>query len=90
MAGRAAGLAFAGLALALTALATAAVRFAPALRRTLWPVGADRRVAALVVGADLLTGARLQLNGVVGYSASRSAGTRAWAPSGWVCFSPAR
>ena len=37
--------------------------------RTLGPLGVVAPAAALVVGVDLFTGARLQLNGVAGYSA---------------------
>ncbi|WP_405110666.1 hypothetical protein OG559_30960 [Micromonospora sp. NBC_01405] len=48
---------------------TAAVRFAPGHASTLGPLGAVAGLATLVVAADVLTGARLQLNGVVGYSA---------------------
>ncbi|MFE9207029.1 hypothetical protein [Micromonospora sp. NPDC007230] len=48
---------------------TAAVRFSPGYERTLGPLGAVAGLAALVVGVDVLTGSRLQLNGVVGYSA---------------------
>ncbi|MFY1693306.1 hypothetical protein [Plantactinospora sp. WMMB782] len=50
-------------------LATAAVRLARAYQRTLWPLGSVAALAALAVGADVVTGARLQLNGVTGYSA---------------------
>ncbi|MFU8875911.1 hypothetical protein [Micromonospora sp. SL4-19] len=48
---------------------TAAVRFSPGHDRTLGPLGAVAGLATLVVGVDVLTGSRLQLNGVVGYSA---------------------
>jgi hypothetical protein len=57
----------------LVAVGTAAIRFAPLHRRRLWPLGATAAVGALVVGLDLLTGARLQLNGVAGYSAIQGA-----------------
>ncbi|MFI5496544.1 hypothetical protein [Actinoplanes sp. NPDC051859] len=67
------GFAFAALAFALTALGTAVIRFAPRFGRTLWPVGLIAAVAAGVIGADLLTGAHLQLNGVAGYSAIEGA-----------------
>nr|MDT0661903.1 hypothetical protein [Micromonospora sp. DSM 115978] len=56
------------IALALGA-ATAAVRLVPAYRWTLGPMAGVAGLAALVVGADVVTGARLQLNGVTGYSA---------------------
>jgi len=52
---------------------TAAVRLSPRYHRTLWPMGAAGAVSTVVVGADLLTGARLQLNGVAGYSAATGA-----------------
>jgi hypothetical protein len=65
------GLVFAAVTLGLLALGTFAVRAAPRYRRTLWPMGAAAAVGAVVVGADLLTGARLQLNGVAGYSATQ-------------------
>ncbi|RZU48880.1 hypothetical protein EV385_0610 [Krasilnikovia cinnamomea] len=62
------GLVF-GLVTALfTAVGTVAVRISPRYGRTLWPLGAAAAVGAVVVGVDLLTGARLQLNGVAGYS----------------------
>ncbi|TDC37818.1 hypothetical protein [Micromonospora sp. KC213] len=60
---------FALVTLALIGGATALVRFAPGHERTLGPLGAVAGLATLVVGADVLSGARLQLNGVVGYSA---------------------
>ena len=65
------GLAFGAVTLVLLGIGTAAVRLAPQYHRTLWPLGAVGALGALVVGADLLTGARLQLNGVVGYSAAQ-------------------
>ncbi|MGX6604728.1 hypothetical protein ACWKSP_21740 [Micromonosporaceae bacterium Da 78-11] len=58
---------------ALIAVGTAAVRLAPRYHRTLWPMGAAAAIGAVVVGVDLLTGARLQLNGVAGYSAIQGA-----------------
>ncbi|WP_247659456.1 hypothetical protein [Micromonospora sp. U56] len=60
---------FALVTVALIVAATALVRFAPGHDRTLGPLGAVAGLATLVVGADVLSGARLQLNGVVGYSA---------------------
>jgi len=71
------GIVFAALTFALVALGTAAVRLAPRYPRTLWPMGLVSAVGVAVVGVDLMTGARLQLNGVAGYSAiegSRYAG----------------
>ncbi|MFC0005498.1 hypothetical protein [Micromonospora siamensis] len=64
-----AGLYFGVVTVLLTVGATAVVRFAPGYARTLGPLGAVAGLATLVVGADVFTGARLQLNGVVGYSA---------------------
>ncbi|SIR78503.1 hypothetical protein [Micromonospora avicenniae] len=63
------GLAFAGVTALLVVAGTAAVRFVPGYRSTLGPLGAVAALTVLVVGADVLTGSRLQLNGVVGYSA---------------------
>lgn len=67
------GIAFTLLTGVVTALGTAAVRFAPRYQRTLWPMGLVAASAAVVVGVDLLTGSRLQLNGVAGYSAIEGA-----------------
>jgi hypothetical protein len=53
----------------LVALMTALVLRLPWMRRTIMPLGVVSALAALVVCFDLLTGASLQLNGVVGYSA---------------------
>lgn len=64
-----AGAYFAGVT-ALVLFGTAvAVRLAPGWHRTLRPMGLVAGLATLVVSFDLLTGARLQLNGVTGYSA---------------------
>ncbi|WP_406081491.1 hypothetical protein [Micromonospora sp. NBC_00858] len=60
---------FAGVTALLVAAGTAAVRFTPGYAGTLGPFGAVAGLTTLVVGLDVLTGARLQLNGVVGYSA---------------------
>jgi hypothetical protein len=53
----------------LIALLTTLVVRLPGIGRTLMPLGVVSSIAALVVCADLLTGASLQLNSVVGYSA---------------------
>lgn len=58
------------LILLAVAAGTAAVRFSRPYQRTLGPMGLVAAIAAGVVAADVLTGARLQLNGVTGYSAS--------------------
>jgi hypothetical protein len=59
---------FAAVLAFLLAAGTAVVRFTPAYRRTLGPLAMVVTAAAAVVGLDLCTGARLQLNGVAGYS----------------------
>lgn len=64
-----AGLLFAGVTVLTLALTTAAVRLARPFGTTLGPMGMVAAAAVVVVGADVVTGARLQLNGVAGYSA---------------------
>jgi hypothetical protein len=64
-----AGLYFGTATVVLLAAATAGVRIARGYLGTLGPLGSVAGLAALVVGADVVTGARLQLNGVAGYSA---------------------
>jgi hypothetical protein len=63
------GLLFAVVTLALLAAGTAAVRLTPVYQQTLGPLAMVAAIAAVVVAADVVTGARLQLNGVAGYSA---------------------
>ncbi|MEV6301430.1 hypothetical protein AB0M02_18615 [Actinoplanes sp. NPDC051861] len=53
---------------ALMLAGTALVRLVPRFSSTLWPMASVAAISAVVVAADLLTGARLQLNGVAGYS----------------------
>ncbi|MFG1780676.1 hypothetical protein ACGFIG_30150 [Micromonospora sp. NPDC049048] len=67
--GEHAGVYFAGVTVLLLVAATAVVRLAPGHAGTLGPLGAVAGLTTLTVGMDVLTGARLQLNGVVGYSA---------------------
>ncbi|SCL30147.1 hypothetical protein GA0074692_2869 [Micromonospora pallida] len=67
--GQHAGWHFAVVTVLLLVGVTTLVRFAPGHDRTLGPLGAVAGLTTLAVGADVLTGARLQLNGVVGYSA---------------------
>jgi hypothetical protein len=67
------GRTFTAITLAVIAVGTAVVRFSPRYRQTLWPMCLVAAAAAVVVGVDLLTGARLQLNGVAGYSAIEGA-----------------
>ena len=62
------GLVFGATTVLIAALGAAAIRAAPRYRRTLWPMGVVASVGALIVGVDVLTGSRLQLNGVAGYS----------------------
>ncbi|MEV0274534.1 hypothetical protein AB0H43_37670 [Hamadaea sp. NPDC050747] len=64
-----AGLVFWALTVAGMVVVTLVVVFLSAYRRTLGPVGVVAGLAAAVVALDLATGARLQLNGVAGYSA---------------------
>jgi hypothetical protein len=64
-----AGLYFGAVTVLLLAAGTAVVRLARGYAGTLGPLGTVSGLAALVVGADVVTGARLQLNGVAGYSA---------------------
>ncbi|GIF75564.1 hypothetical protein [Asanoa siamensis] len=59
---------FAAVLVFVLAASTAVVRLAPAWRQTLGPLAMVVGAAAVVVGLDLCTGARLQLNGVAGYS----------------------
>jgi hypothetical protein len=63
------GLIFAVTTLSILALATTFVVVSPPFRRTLGAMQIVATAAAVVVGVDVLTGARLQLNGVAGYSA---------------------
>ena len=67
--GQYAGWWFAAVTVLLIVGGTAAVRFCPGHERTLGPLGAVAGLATLVLGVDVLTGSRLQLNGVIGYSA---------------------
>ncbi|MDO3704332.1 hypothetical protein Q3W71_21960 [Micromonospora sp. C28SCA-DRY-2] len=67
--GEHAGAWFAGVTVLLVVGATAAVRLTPGYPGTLGPLGAVAGLTTLTVGLDVVTGARLQLNGVVGYSA---------------------
>ncbi len=64
-----AGLLFAAVTLVVVAGLTATVVYGPWRRGVLAPLGAVAGIIATIVGLDVLTGARLQLNGVVGYSA---------------------
>jgi hypothetical protein len=63
------GLVFWSLTLAGVVVATTVICLLPPYRRTLGPAGMVAGLAAAVVGVDLATGAKLQLNGVAGYSA---------------------
>ncbi|MFC7532236.1 hypothetical protein [Actinoplanes sp. GCM10030250] len=53
---------------ALMVAGTLVIRLTRRYPRTLWPLASVAAVSTVVVAADLLTGARLQLNGVAGYS----------------------
>lgn len=63
------GVWFTAATIALMVVATALVRVLPGYRSTLGPLGAVAGLTTLVIGADVLTDARLQLHAVVGYSA---------------------
>ncbi|MER7281084.1 hypothetical protein ABT369_42275 [Dactylosporangium sp. NPDC000244] len=63
------GLGFGGVTLAVTGVATFAIAFLSRRSRAIAPLGGVAAVAALAVAFDVLTGSRLQLNGVAGYSA---------------------
>src|SRR5256714_2931818 len=65
----AAGSLFSVVTLLVVAALTTAVILGPWRRGALGPLGAVAGMIAAIVGIDVLTGARLQLNGVVGYSA---------------------
>jgi hypothetical protein len=60
---------FTAVTLAVVAALTTAVILGPWRAGALGPLGTVAGIVATIVGVDLLTGARLQLNGVVGYSA---------------------
>jgi hypothetical protein len=64
-----AGVYFAVVTVLLLVVATVGVRLVHGYTKTLGPLGTVAGLAAFVVGADVVTGARLQLNGVAGYSA---------------------
>ncbi len=55
--------------MALSLALTAAVAAGPWWRGALGPAGAVGGVSAAIIALDVVTGARLQLNGVAGYSA---------------------
>ncbi|MEU4428566.1 hypothetical protein AB0F81_48780 [Actinoplanes sp. NPDC024001] len=54
---------------ALMVAGTLLIRLTPRYPATLWPMAVVSAISAVVVAVDLVTGARLQLNGVAGYSA---------------------
>src|SRR6266545_2411361 len=60
---------FAVVTLAVVGVLTATVIIGPWRHGALGPLGTVAGIVATIVGVDVLTGARLQLNGVVGYSA---------------------
>jgi hypothetical protein len=63
------GLVFTAVTVAVLAASTAVVVRSRLRRGALGPLGWVAGAAAIVVAADVVTGARLQLNGVAGYSA---------------------
>jgi hypothetical protein len=64
-----AGLVFTVVTLTVLAAGTAMVALSRLGREVFGPLGGVASLAAAAVGVDVLTGARLQLNGVAGYSA---------------------
>ena len=66
---RAAGAVFGSVTIVVIAALTSIVVLGPWRRGALGPLGAVGGLVAGIVGLDVLTGARLQLNGVAGYSA---------------------
>jgi hypothetical protein len=63
------GLVFAAVTLTAVGAATAVIVATRGARRVFGPLGGVAALGAVVVAADVLTGSRLQLNSVVGYSA---------------------
>jgi hypothetical protein len=63
------GFVFGVSTMSILAMATALIVVSRLFRTTLGPMQIIAAAAAVVVGLDLLTGTRLQLNGVAGYSA---------------------
>ncbi|GGM07167.1 hypothetical protein ACFFX1_27535 [Dactylosporangium sucinum] len=63
------GLMFGGVTLGVLAVATFVLAYITARSRAIAPLGGVATIAALAVAFDVLTGSRLQLNGVAGYSA---------------------
>jgi hypothetical protein len=63
------GAVFAAVILVAIAAGTAVIALTRGGRRILGPLGGVAALVAIVVAADVLTGSRLQLNSVVGYSA---------------------
>ncbi|GAA2612161.1 hypothetical protein GCM10010399_48820 [Dactylosporangium fulvum] len=63
------GLVFGGVTIGVLAVATFAIAFVTTRSRAIAPLGGVAAIAALAVALDVLTGSRLQLNGVAGYSA---------------------
>ncbi|GAA5192171.1 hypothetical protein GCM10023322_51140 [Rugosimonospora acidiphila] len=67
------GLIFAAVTVGVVGALTALVFFGTGRRGALAPLGAVGGITAAIVGIDVLTGSRLQLNGVAGYSAVEGA-----------------
>jgi hypothetical protein len=62
------GLLFLAVTVAVTAALSAAVIGGPWWQGAVGPLGAVGGITAAIIGVDVLTGSRLQLNGVAGYS----------------------
>lgn len=67
-----ASLVFIGVTLVVLTAATTGVVLVTRRQRVIGPIGLVAAVAAVAVVADVMTGSRLQLNGVAGYSAATS------------------
>jgi hypothetical protein len=82
------GVTFSAIFAFVLVAATVAAGLATARHRALGPLGGVAGGVVIAIGLDVLTGARLQLDGVTGYSALAGPATPASARSGWAC-SPA-
>jgi hypothetical protein len=63
------GLTFSAIFAVVLIAATAVAGLATARHRALWPLGGVAGAVAVAIALDVLTGARLQLDGITGYSA---------------------
>ncbi|MGC9669733.1 hypothetical protein ACNTMW_24695 [Planosporangium sp. 12N6] len=80
------GLVFAAVTAAVIVAATAVITLTGGGRRVLGPLGGVAALGAVVVAVDALTGSRLQLNSVVGYSSVSGTQYAGLAPVGIGVF----